>query len=92
MSGCEVDEGERSRYINMHVLNLNTGFLPVKTSSFDHTNIWTATRLDDPVCCFGSGAPPPIHPPDVIHVMNAPRPSPFFASRVYCERNGEGLE
>ena len=38
--------------------------------------------MDDSVCCFGSWIPPPpmstSRPPDVIHVMNAPRPSPFF--------------
>ena len=42
--------------------------------------------MDGPVCCFGSWVPPPLlppssRPPDVIHVMNAPRPSLFFASR-----------
>ena len=32
------------------------------------------------------------HPPDIIHVMNAPRPSPFFASCVlFMNMSGEGL-
>ena len=34
------------------------------------------------VHCFGSWSPPLLRPPDIIHVMNAPRPSPFFFSRV----------
>ena len=39
--------------------------------------------MDDPVHCFGSWTPPPptstLGPHDAIHVMDAPRPSPFFA-------------
>ena len=38
--------------------------------------------MHDPVHCFGSWAPPPptstSRPPDVIHVVNAPRTSPFI--------------
>ena len=34
--------------------------------------------MDDPVCCFHSWAPLPLCPPDVTHVMNAPRPSLYF--------------
>ena len=52
---------------NIYVLNLKASFLPVKTSSFNHAQL---------------GPSPPTstsRPPDIIHVMNAPRPSPFFA-------------
>ena len=38
------------------------------------------------------GPSPPPHPPDVIHVMNFPRPSPFFSSfplpRIIVNANG----
>ena len=46
--------------------------------------------MDGPMHCFGSWAPPsPMstsHPPDVIHVMNAPRPSRSSTPMYYCER------
>ena len=34
-----------------------------------------SARTDDPVHRFGSWAPPLLRPPDVIHMMNAPRSS-----------------
>ena len=44
--------------------------------------------MSDPVRCFDSWAPPPptsiSRPPDVIHVMNAPRPSLFFTGPLPC--------
>ena len=44
MSGREVDIGGEGRYSNMYVLNLKVSFLLVKTSSFNHTNVWS-TKL-----------------------------------------------
>ena len=71
MSGCEVDVGRRGRYSNMYVLNLKVSFLPVKTSSFDHTNVWSPklqwnARTDDPVhSLFWQLGTSPLHPPCV---------------------------
>ena len=40
VSGREVDIGDRDQYISMSsVLNLKASFLPLKTSSFDHTKV-----------------------------------------------------
>ena len=44
----------------MNILNLKEIFLLVKTSSFDHTNIWSlkmryGVRMDDPVHCLAVG-------------------------------------
>ena len=50
---------------NMYVLNLKASFLPVETStcSLNHTKVVSpklqhSTWMDNPVCCFGSWAPP----------------------------------
>ena len=82
MSRCKVDveggggEGQCSS-MYMYMLNL-------KASSFDHANVWSPKWM---IQCdvFAVGPLPPIstsRPPDVIYVMKAPRPSPFFTSCV----------
>ena len=44
-----------------------------------------------PCVLFWQLGPSPLRPPDIIHVMNAPRPFPFFARSsapvYYCEAN-----
>ena len=45
MSGCEVGvsgEGPIFKYVRT---KLKANFLPVKTSSFDHTNVWSPKLL-----------------------------------------------
>ena len=46
VSGCEVNVGGgwavKLKYVC--VLNLKVSFLVVKTSSFDHTNVWSPKR------------------------------------------------
>ena len=74
----------------MYILNLKASFLPVKTSSFNHANIWNPKLwqkawTNDPVRCFGSWTPSTSCPPDIIHVTNTHRPPSFFAM-YYCER------
>ena len=92
-----VDRGGRrgrGRCSNMYLLNLKASFSPVKVSSFDHAHIWCpklwySARVDDPVHCFGSWAPPLLHPPR-IHLTSftwwmlpgLPRSSPAV---YYCE-------
>ena len=41
MSGREGDVGGRGQYSNMYILNLKASFLPIKTTSFDHTKLWS---------------------------------------------------
>ena len=44
-------------------------------------------RRYDPVCCFCSWSPPPYvfsRPPDVTHVMDETRPSPFSLC-IHCK-------
>ena len=62
--------------------NLKASFLPVNTSSFRHAKVWIPkTRWRARTDCLGIGplSTPTSIPclPDIIHVMNAPRPSLF---------------
>ena len=105
VSGCG-GEGPISKYVRT---KQKASFLLVKTSSFHHAKIWSpklqwSARMDNPVRCFGSWAPPPLRLPRV-HLMSfkwwmfpgRPCFSPVFRSRVLLwtqmeGKNGGGLE
>ena len=86
MSGREVDIGREGAIFKYIRTKLDSCFLLVNTRSFHHAKVWIPKtwwriQTDDPGRCLGIGPlPTPTsipHPPDVIHVMNAPRPSLF---------------
>ena len=83
--------GGRSRYSNTYIINLKASFLPVKTSIVSITLTSGVQNcngvLEWMIQCvvLAVGPLPPLStlcPPDIIHVMNVPSPSLFFASHV----------
>ena len=83
VSGREVDiggEGPIFKYIRTKLVSYT--YRSRRVVSVMLYKVWSlkmrySTRTDGPARCFGSWTPPPRRPPDVFHVMNAPRPSPF---------------
>ena len=88
VSAREVEVVGRGRY---SILNLKASFLPVKMSSFHHAKVWTPKMwyiAQWMVLCAVLAVGPLLltstsRPTDVIHVMNAPRPSPFNFSPIF---------
>ena len=90
MQGGRGGEGPIFKYLHTKLENEFVG----------HTKVWSPKLgrvLKQMIQCIalGSWAPPPtstLHLPDVIHVMNPPQPSPFFAGLPvrYCEQKWKG--
>ena len=79
-------------YSNMYTLNLKQVSNQSRRAVLTKANVWIWSAVE---CCEWtieyitcSGTPPPplytLHPPDITHMMNAPRPTVFYSSLLVC--------
>ena len=96
MSGYKVDVGGGTHIQICTHYGWEEGFLPVKLSGFNHTNIqgpdwWCSApkKINELVHYFDMTPPmSPFSPLDIIYIMNASGPFLFFAILLlyYCEK------